>query len=64
MAADKLHDSGIVLMMSGIGTKRSWRRSHRMSVVGGNAENIHSGRVFRILTQNGYSVLPISHSQR
>jgi hypothetical protein len=23
MAADKLHDSGIVLMMSGIGTKRT-----------------------------------------
>jgi hypothetical protein len=34
---------------SGHGTKRSWRCSHRMSVVGGKAEDIYSGRVFRIL---------------
>lgn len=26
-----------------VGTKRSWRCSHRMSVVGGKAENIYSG---------------------
>jgi hypothetical protein len=29
--------------MSACGTKRSWRRSHRMSVVCGKAEDIHSG---------------------
>jgi hypothetical protein len=34
-----------------VGTKRSWRRSHRMSVVWGEAEDIRSGSVFRTLTQ-------------
>ena len=32
MAADKLHDSGIVLMMSGIGTYRTSRAALTMSV--------------------------------
>jgi hypothetical protein len=39
------------------GTKRSWRCSHRMSVVGGKAEDIYSGRVFRILTLSGPSAM-------
>src|SRR5665647_170377 len=34
---------------SGVGTKRSLRCSHRMSVVGGKAENMCSARVFRLL---------------
>jgi hypothetical protein len=29
--------------MTAVGTKRSWRRSHRMSAVRGEAEDIHSG---------------------
>jgi putative ABC transport system substrate-binding protein len=42
------------LVTSDIGTKRSLRRSRRMSVVGGEAENICSVRVFRILTHLGH----------
>jgi hypothetical protein len=38
---------------SPVGTKRSLRCSHRMSVVGGEAENMCSGRVFRLLTRSG-----------
>jgi hypothetical protein len=34
------------------GTKQSVRCSHRMSVVGGEAENIRSVRVFRILVES------------
>jgi hypothetical protein len=33
-----------------LGTKRSWRCCHRTSVVRGEAENICSRRVFRLLT--------------
>jgi hypothetical protein len=39
---------------SASGTKRSSRCSHRMSVVGAEAENICSTRVFRLLTQFGH----------
>jgi hypothetical protein len=39
--------------MSLHGTKQSLRCRRRMSVVGGEAENISSVRVFRILTHNG-----------
>jgi hypothetical protein len=39
---------------------RSWHETviavhHRMSVVGGKAENMCSARVFRLLTPNGLS---------
>jgi hypothetical protein len=37
-----------------LGTKRSWRCCHRTSVVRGEAENICSRRVFRLLTLNGH----------
>jgi hypothetical protein len=35
------------------GAKGSWRCSHRMPVVGGKAEDVYSGRVFRILALFG-----------
>ena len=34
---------GTFITKSRFGTKRSWRRSHRMSVIWGKAEDIHSG---------------------
>jgi hypothetical protein len=40
MAADKLHDSGIVLMMSGIGTNAKCRPHQATSEFGGKAESI------------------------
>ena len=42
---------------SGIGTKRSLRCSRRMSVVGGEAENMCSARVFRLWTRCGHFTL-------
>jgi hypothetical protein len=38
MAADKLHDSGIVLMMSGIGPKPTSQPLSPMSALGGKAD--------------------------
>jgi hypothetical protein len=45
------------------GTKRPLRGSCRMSVVGGEAENMCSARVFRLLTPNRTSLLQFSVKQ-
>jgi hypothetical protein len=41
------------------GTKQSLRCSHRVSVVGGEAENIRSVRVFRILVESRCSAVAL-----
>jgi hypothetical protein len=48
--------------MPAVGPKRSLRRSRRMSVVGGEAENICSVRVFRILTHLGHRRCNLMHN--
>src|SRR5260221_5421502 len=54
---------------SAAGTKRSWRCCHRMSVVRGEAENICSQRVFRLMNTHckqvpGLVVNATTHKRR
>jgi hypothetical protein len=50
--------------MSLVGTKRSWRCCHRMSVVRGEVENICSQRVFRLLTRKRHQCFGLSFPRR